>query len=205
MAQPEKIILEEHFALPDTVNDSEQYFASDVWPKMRHQLVDLDDSRMAEMDRCGIEIMLLSLNAPAVQAVPTVRKAIELARQANDYLAEQVAKHQDRFQALAALPMQDPGEAAQELVRCVGSYQNDARTSAAASIRPSISRSRLHLRTGRRTWGEHDTTGKCDVEIWPAPAHDADLFHHLEHAAAGGLGQQLFTHVAHGAFLHFSA
>ena len=167
MAQPEKIILEEHFALPDTVNDSEQYFTSDVWPKMRHQLVDLDDSRMAEMDRCGIEIMLLSLNAPAVQAVPTVRKAIELARQANDYLAEQVAKHQDRFQALAALPMQDPGEAAQELVRCVrelgfrgalvnGFSQVEVEDSAAYYDAP-------------RYWDFWDTVEKLDVPFYLHP------------------------------------
>jgi len=71
------------------------------------------------MDAHGMEMMLLSLNAPTVQAVPDPKKADEIARRANDYLAEQVAKRPDRFQGLAALPMQDPDLAARELQRCV--------------------------------------------------------------------------------------
>jgi len=63
--------------------------------------------------------MLLSLNAPAVQAIPDEKRAAEVARKANDYLAEQVAKRPDRFQALAALAMQDAEGAARELERCV--------------------------------------------------------------------------------------
>jgi 2,3-dihydroxybenzoate decarboxylase len=63
--------------------------------------------------------MLLSLNAPAIQAIPNTARANEIARKANDYLAEQVAKRPDRFQGFAALPMQDPALAAKELERCV--------------------------------------------------------------------------------------
>ena len=81
--------------------------------------MDLHGRRIRLMDEHGIEMMLLSLNAPAVQAIPDPKKANEIARKANDYLAEQVAKRPDRFQALAALPMQDPDMAARELERCV--------------------------------------------------------------------------------------
>ena len=66
-----------------------------------------------------MEMMLLSLNAPAVQAIPDPKKANEIARLANDFLAEQVLKRPDRFQALAAIPMQDPDLASRELQRCV--------------------------------------------------------------------------------------
>jgi 2,3-dihydroxybenzoate decarboxylase len=62
---------------------------------------------------------LLSLNAPAVQAIPDIPKASEMARRANDYLAAEVAKRPDRFQGFAALPMQDPEQAARELTRCI--------------------------------------------------------------------------------------
>ena len=66
-----------------------------------------------------MEMMILSLNAPAIQAIPDAKSANEIARKANDYLAEQVKKRPDRFQALAALPLQDPDMAAKELQRCV--------------------------------------------------------------------------------------
>jgi 2,3-dihydroxybenzoate decarboxylase len=64
-------------------------------------------------------MMILSLNAPAVQAIPERARADEIARRANDYLAEQVARRPSRFQAFAALPMQDPELAIAELERCV--------------------------------------------------------------------------------------
>jgi gamma-resorcylate decarboxylase len=71
------------------------------------------------MDEAGIEIMVVSLNAPAVQAVHEVTRAAEIARVANDVLAQEVAKRADRFVGLAALPMQDPELAACEFERCV--------------------------------------------------------------------------------------
>ena len=60
------------------------------------------------MDKTGIEIEVISLNSNAVQGIPDLAKAIEVARKANDALAEAVAKRPDRFAALGALPMQDP-------------------------------------------------------------------------------------------------
>jgi 2,3-dihydroxybenzoate decarboxylase len=71
------------------------------------------------MDQHGIEMMILSLNAPAVQAIYDVKLAIAVARQANDALAAEVRKRPDRFAAFAALPMQDPEAAAAELTRCI--------------------------------------------------------------------------------------
>jgi 2,3-dihydroxybenzoate decarboxylase len=59
------------------------------------------------------------LNAPAIQRFVDPAEADRLARKANDALAEVVRKHPDRFQALAALPMQDPELAARELTRAV--------------------------------------------------------------------------------------
>lgn len=41
----------------------------------------------------GIEKMILSLNAPAVQAIPDKAKALEISRRANDFLAEQCVKN----------------------------------------------------------------------------------------------------------------
>ena len=66
-----------------------------------------------------MEMMILSLNAPAIQAITDKKRANELAIKANDFLAEQVAKRPDRFQGFAALPMQDPDMATKELIRCM--------------------------------------------------------------------------------------
>jgi len=71
------------------------------------------------MDRSGLEIEIISLNSNAIQGIPEVAKAIELARKANDALAETIAKRPDRFAGFAALPMQDPQAAAAELNRSV--------------------------------------------------------------------------------------
>ena len=114
-----KIALEEHFAIPDTLGDSAGFVPSSYWDELKYRLLDIQDRRLREMDEHGIEIMILSLNAPAVQAIPDAARANEIARRANDYLAEEVAKRPDRFQAFAALPMQDPELAIIELDRAV--------------------------------------------------------------------------------------
>jgi 2,3-dihydroxybenzoate decarboxylase len=71
------------------------------------------------MDAAGIEIMIASLNAPAIQAIPDIKRATEVTREANDVLAREIAKRPDRFVGVAALAMQDPDNAAAELERCV--------------------------------------------------------------------------------------
>ncbi|MBI4275604.1 MAG: amidohydrolase family protein, partial [Rhizobiales bacterium] len=114
-----KIGLEEHFAIPETLNDSKGFLPENLWPELQGRLLDIQDRRIREMDKHGVEMMILSLNAPAIQAIPDAAKADDIARKANDFLAEQVRKRPDRFQALAALPMQNPDLAIKELQRCV--------------------------------------------------------------------------------------
>jgi gamma-resorcylate decarboxylase len=114
-----KVGLEEHFAIPETLDDSARFVPDDHWPELRSRILDVHERRLRLMDEHGIEMMILSLNAPAVQAIPDPRRANEIARRANDFLAEQVRKRPERFQALAALPMQDPDLASKELQRCV--------------------------------------------------------------------------------------
>ena len=106
-----KVILEEHFAIPATLGDS-QVFGAHVWDTLGPRLIDIQDQRLRLMDESGVEIMILSLNAPAVQAIPDVKRAIAVAREANDFMAAAIAKRPDRFAGFAALPMQDPEAAA---------------------------------------------------------------------------------------------
>jgi len=113
-----KVAVEEHFRIPET-KGSESRYPGSYWQGLSAKLLDLHDARLAEMDKTGIEIEVISLNSNAVQGVPDPGEAIALARRANDALAAAVAKRPDRFAGLAALPMQDPDAAAAELIRCV--------------------------------------------------------------------------------------
>jgi len=112
-----KIALEEHFALPGTIPDS---YTSLPAPESRLQIQDLGSGRIAEMDRTGLELCILSESGPAsIQTVLKTSEAIARSQRSNDYLAEHIAKFPKRLKGFAALPMQDPEAAAQELSRCV--------------------------------------------------------------------------------------
>jgi hypothetical protein len=91
-----KIGLEEHFAIPETLSDSRGCLPDETWPELRERVLDIHDRRLREMDQHGVEMMILSLNAPAIQAIPDPSRADEIARKAND-LAEQVHRVLDRL------------------------------------------------------------------------------------------------------------
>jgi 2,3-dihydroxybenzoate decarboxylase len=88
----------------------------ETWEK---RLRDFEEWRLPEMDAHNVTVHVLSLTAPGIQAVPDAPTAIANAKKANDYLATVIAKHTDRFVGFAALPLQDPKAAVQELNRCV--------------------------------------------------------------------------------------
>jgi len=111
-----KIALEEHFVIPETLAASYGALGS---PEFQQRLADIGTARIAEMDRGGLDICILSLVGDGIQAIPNTPEAIRVARRANDHLAEQIAKNPKRFKGFAALPLQDPEAAAQELTRCV--------------------------------------------------------------------------------------
>ena len=112
-----KIALEEHFALPGTIPDS---YTSLPTSESRLRIQDLGSGRIAEMDRSGLELCILSESGPtSIQTIPNTSEAIATSRRSNDYLAEHIAKYPKRLKGFAALPMQDPQAAAQELTRCV--------------------------------------------------------------------------------------
>jgi predicted TIM-barrel fold metal-dependent hydrolase len=115
-----KIAFEEHMAIEETLAETKD-FAGDSgrFEEFGAEILDLDEIRLAMMDRTGIELALLSLNAPAVQAILDRDEAVAVATKANDRMAKAVSDHPDRYRALAALPMQDPAAAAAELKRCV--------------------------------------------------------------------------------------
>jgi len=116
-----KVGIEEHFAIPETMEDAKTYVNRDASGPLdiNTRILDLMDYRIKEMDDNGIEFMVLSLNAPGIQGIHDRAKAAEVARLANDITAEAIEKKKDRFRGFAALPMQDPEAAILELRRSV--------------------------------------------------------------------------------------
>jgi len=114
-----KIGLEEHFAVQETIGDSQRFPNPDVWPIISKRLLDLMELRIKEMDEHGMQMMILSLNSPAIQAIHDRKRAVEVAKIANDAMADAVSKYPKRFRGFAALPMQDVDEAIKEMHRAV--------------------------------------------------------------------------------------
>ncbi|RBQ69328.1 hypothetical protein FVER14953_04344 [Fusarium verticillioides] len=109
-----KWLLEETFSILNPGDSSNKALEAHA-----AKLLDIHDKRLATMDTEGVEYMLLSLTAPGCQGITNPQLAGKTAKEANDWLACEVAKRPDRFGGLAALSMHDPEEAAQELERAV--------------------------------------------------------------------------------------
>ncbi len=114
-----KIAVEEHYELPPVRaaanNDFKQSYLDDVQRRLHNR-----EARLQEMDECGIAYSVMSLTEPGIQGIVDRQEAIDLARRCNDHVHEYyVAAYPKRFGGLAALPMQDPKAAADELERSV--------------------------------------------------------------------------------------
>ncbi|WP_233410004.1 MULTISPECIES: amidohydrolase family protein [Burkholderia] len=117
-----KIALEEHFSTPGFQAYSKsftQHIAPEVLADLGARLADFDELRLAEMDRAGIDYTILSQTGPSVQGEHDSAVAVSRARESNDYLAAQIARHPSRFGGFATLAMHSPGAAVEELTRTV--------------------------------------------------------------------------------------
>jgi len=116
--------IEEHFLTPE-VKDAWSAIGLDAADPsvafhggpLEKRLTDLAEERLALMDETGLDMQVLSLTTPSLHDLGP--DSVDLARRANDAVAEAIARHPDRFQALATLPVASPDEAALELERCV--------------------------------------------------------------------------------------
>ncbi len=122
------ITLEEHYATPAFLDGPGRKLNEQVkmaehfgYGKIIEELSDLGDKRIAEMDSAGIDVQVLSLTAPSVQQLDAT-EAVELAREANDYLVEAMQRYPKRFAGFATLPTADPNIAAEELERMVNEH-----------------------------------------------------------------------------------
>jgi 2,3-dihydroxybenzoate decarboxylase len=114
-----KITLEDHFSVPEMSYKIKRKFSTAFARELDERLLDIEKLRLPEMDRYDITVQVLSFTSPGIQGIADTATAISTARDLNDRLAEIVRVHPTRLAAFAALPMQDPAVAADELERAV--------------------------------------------------------------------------------------
>jgi 2,3-dihydroxybenzoate decarboxylase len=117
-----KIALEEHFLSPG-FEDYWKTTVGDIEPGPYKQAVsrlsDFGDMRLEVMDRGGIARSVLGMSGPGVQIERDTATAIRRAKEANDFLAREIAKRPDRYSGFAHLALQDAAAAADELERSI--------------------------------------------------------------------------------------
>ena len=119
-----RIALEEHFVIDDPAH-IERWLTlipnvhRSVTDNLLPILSDVGDRRLEAMSAAGIDMAVLS-NVGSIQGNLDPSPALQLARQANDYLARTVQRHPTRYDGFASVPLQDPVAGADELERAVG-------------------------------------------------------------------------------------
>ena len=120
-----RIACEEAYTIPE-IADALRELAGGI-PTMRtgpfegyfmDDLLDLGEGRIAQMDAAGIDVHILAVSAPGVQLFEP-EQGLELAKLANDRLAEAIARHPDRFAGMATLAPQAAERSAQEFERAI--------------------------------------------------------------------------------------
>ena len=107
------IAIEEHFTSPKLL----ELIAPRDGPTQQ-RLNTLTGVRLKEMDEAGVDLAVLSENAPAANNLaPDI--AVLAARASNDFLHETIRANAGRFAGFATLPLPDPKASADELERCV--------------------------------------------------------------------------------------
>jgi 2,3-dihydroxybenzoate decarboxylase len=118
----QKIALEEHFLSPGlvdywkpTMTEVPPAFAEHLFKR----LTDFSGARLETMDKAGIAKSVLAVSGPGVQAERDPAVATRKAREANDFLAQEIHKRPDRYAGFAHIAVQDARSAADELERCM--------------------------------------------------------------------------------------
>lgn len=129
------VTIEEHFVLPaigrkvmayltqqnggvSPVSETQRELMKIVLPT-NDDIEDIGERRLRFMDEAGVDVQVLSYGAGSPQNITDKELAVSLCREANDQLAQLIAKHPTRFAGFALLPVADPQAAADELERAV--------------------------------------------------------------------------------------
>jgi predicted TIM-barrel fold metal-dependent hydrolase len=191
------IALEEHFAWdPASADNVVATWLKSNNPLGYERLYDRGPLRLEQMDAAGIDFQILSLFDPGVQDETDVERAVDLARRANDDLAESVRANPHRFGGFATLATQDPDAAAAEFERavtelglvgglinghCQGRYLDDPAYEGLFARAESL---------GAPVYLHPTTPHPAVMDAWFAPYVDDGL-----HLASWGFAAETGTHV----------
>ncbi len=118
------IALEETYATPKFMQVQAEMMKSDPseapegFAKLIKQLIDVDKGRIDAMDQAGIDVQVLSLFSPGVEQMEA-SMAVEISKDANDYIASAIKRNPTRLAGFATLPTVVPDTASDELERMV--------------------------------------------------------------------------------------
>ena len=109
---------DEYLKLATTVDTAESRYLKMYYKEpLIRKLSDMDH-RLADMDRSGVDMHLLSITAPGVQAFDAELGG-DMAEHVNDQLFKTIKAHPTRFAGLAAVAPQSPRRAAREIKRAI--------------------------------------------------------------------------------------
>ena len=102
------ITLEEHFRSRFADEWATPYFSgfTQTGGEMAARLDDIGAGRIAEMDKGGIDLQVLSHTVPSPEILEPER-AIPCCRRVNDELAQAISRYPKRFAGFACLPIAD--------------------------------------------------------------------------------------------------
>ena len=103
----------------DRVNKEVHWTEKIVMPfdALHDKLVDIDEGRLADLDRVGITTAVVSPSQALEELDPS--ESVPLTRKNNDSVYAMTQRYPGRYLGSAALPVKDIGAACKELERCV--------------------------------------------------------------------------------------
>ena len=115
-----RAILEKKYPVTEVIEEEKAIASEIVWlsTPFSDKLLDVGEGRLREIDEAGIEMQVLSLVQPGVQALDA-ETGTTLAKEINDGLSEAVKMHPKKLAGFATIAPQDPKAAADELERAI--------------------------------------------------------------------------------------
>ena len=145
------------------------------------------ETRLAEMDRTGVDMGVLSFTTPGVH-VEERQRGINLAQLINDSYAEIQKQYPDKFVCLATLPLQDATASAAELERAVSKLGL-----AGAMLFANVSGKPIHH---REYWPVYETAARLGVPLMIHPTSPPGVEAFQEYRTTALVGFLLDTTLA---------